>query len=145
MHFDQHHFWKYYPYLVCVPRFFVKNHVAIGVWVYVWISSRIPLINMSVFVSIAYWFCCCISVLLHFLVDSLQVSFPCSHTYKFKESMISRGHRVHFSQGSLKFSSNTITLMRNSNLYLFICYCLLIAFCVLEGEAVFRNIQILLP
>ena len=36
--------------------FFVKNQVSIGVWVYFWVFSLIPLINQSVFISMPWRF-----------------------------------------------------------------------------------------
>ena len=37
--------------------FFVKDQVAIGVWVYFWVSSSIPLINLHVSVPVLCGFC----------------------------------------------------------------------------------------
>lgn len=92
---------------VCVSVFFIKIHVPIGVWIYVWVSNPIPSINMSAFVSMSCCFCCYISVLLHVFIGSLQV-LPHFCIHEFDGPMISSkgrgwGHGVHYSQGSLKF------------------------------------------
>ena len=40
--------------------FFIKNQVFIGVWIDIWVFDSIPLVNLSVFMSIpsCFYYCC---------------------------------------------------------------------------------------
>ena len=53
-HFSQHHLLKRLSFLHCIASF-VKDKVSIGAWIYLWAFYFVPLIYISVFVSVPYY------------------------------------------------------------------------------------------
>jgi hypothetical protein len=56
--YEQHHLLKilsFFPGYI-LSNFFIKNQVSIGVWIYVWVFSSVPLIGVSVFMPMPFCF-----------------------------------------------------------------------------------------